>query len=138
MILAILALLGVPLWLLLGALGASLWNRRQFKRRPGVFQVKLRTRSTEGEQPRWGRRTSYAVWVHDVLLVQRGPALVTTEAIGVQHLIAGASPSDAHLPHAREARSITVRCDDGTVREIAAAARDRDLLSTPFDLSSRA
>jgi len=35
---ALLALLGVPIWLLIGMVGAALWSRRRFAQGPGVFK----------------------------------------------------------------------------------------------------
>ena len=49
MALIVLAALGVPLWMVVGALAAGLWSRRSFKRAPGVFPAKLRV--TAGEVP---------------------------------------------------------------------------------------
>jgi hypothetical protein len=43
MIWILLAALGVPPWLVLGAPGAGLLSRRAFKRAPGVFPAKVRT-----------------------------------------------------------------------------------------------
>ena len=43
----VLAALGVPLWLVVGALAAGLWSRRSFKRAPGVFPAKLRVMAGE-------------------------------------------------------------------------------------------
>jgi len=38
MLVAILSLLGVPLWLTLGWLAAALWHRREIKKLPGMFK----------------------------------------------------------------------------------------------------
>jgi len=43
----VLAALGIPIWLVLGGLAASLMSRRSFKRRDGVFSAKLRVVSGE-------------------------------------------------------------------------------------------
>jgi hypothetical protein len=39
---ALLALLGMGMWLVVGMLAAAFWSRRRFKRVPGVFRCKLR------------------------------------------------------------------------------------------------
>jgi hypothetical protein len=85
MALIVLAALGVPLWMVVGALAAGIWSRRSFKRAPGVFPAKLRVTAGEvpGLETSWPRRPVYARWVHDVLLVHRGLALVRNAALGV-------------------------------------------------------
>jgi hypothetical protein len=79
MALIVLAALGVPLWMVVGALAAGIWSRRSFKRAPGVFPAKLRVTAGEvpGLETSWPRRPVHARWVHDVLLVHRGLARVT-------------------------------------------------------------
>ena len=81
----VLAALGVPLWLVVGALAAGIWSRRSFKHAPGVFPAKVRVTAGEvpGLETSWPRRCVYARWVHDVLLVPRGIALVRNAAFGV-------------------------------------------------------
>lgn len=85
MIWILLAALGIPIWMVVGALVASLLSRRSFKRRPGVFPAKLRVVAAESSTSatRWPRRVAYVRWVHDVLLVQKGLALARTEALPV-------------------------------------------------------
>ncbi len=80
MIWALLAVLGVPIWLVVGALCAVLWSRRSFSRQPGAFRAKLRPAS-DGS---WPRRSVYARVVHDVLVVNSGLALVRTSIHGVR------------------------------------------------------
>jgi len=76
----VLAVLGVPLWLVVGMLVAALWNRRRFLKNPGVFSTKLRLEagSFAGLGDRWPRVSAYATWVHDVLLINKGLALIRT------------------------------------------------------------
>ena len=42
MVWILLAAIGIPLWMVVGALVATLLSRRRFKRAPGVFPAKLR------------------------------------------------------------------------------------------------
>jgi hypothetical protein len=81
----VLAALGIPLWMVAGARIATLRSRREFKRAPDVFAAKLRLVSGEmtGLKASWPRRPLYARWVHDVLLIHRGLALVRSGALGV-------------------------------------------------------
>ena len=52
----------------------SAWSRARFGRRPEAFRCRLgRTGSVRWRRKaRWRLRTTRAVWVHDVLLVQSG------------------------------------------------------------------
>lgn len=92
MIWIILAALGIPIWFVLGGLAATLVSRRSFKQRRAVFPVKLRVVSGEVStlKDSWPRRPGYARWVHDVMLVQHGLALLRTEA---------AWPASGRPPH---------------------------------------
>jgi hypothetical protein len=80
MVWALLAILGVPIWLVVGGLTATLLNRRRFKRQPGVFRMKFRAEDDE----KWPRPASYGRWVHDVLLINKGLGLVPTTAVGIK------------------------------------------------------
>src|SRR5688572_20909322 len=93
MIWLLLAALGVPIWLVVGALGASLWSRKRFQQAPGVFTCGLRRIAGDAaaHQPAWPRLPTYARWVHDVLIVHAGLALVRNAALPV----ASVEPMDA-------------------------------------------
>ena len=68
----ILACLGVPIWLVVGALVIVLLTRNHIKKRPGIFAAKLRLES--GSFPGFGEKavSGYCEWVRDVLLVHKG------------------------------------------------------------------
>ena len=79
MVWALLALLGVPIWLVVGGLGAALWSRRSFSRQPGAFPAKVRGSSQGG----WPRRKVFSRVVRDVLVLNSGLALVRTSVLAV-------------------------------------------------------
>jgi hypothetical protein len=113
MIWALLALLGVPLWLIVGVLAAGLWSRRRFKRQPGVFRLKFR----ESDEARWSRRFSYGRIVHDVLVVNAGLALIRTGVFGISSV---SEVRDAgSTPPFDDARVYELTFDDGSERQIA-------------------
>ncbi|MDQ1633347.1 MAG: hypothetical protein QOJ32_156 [Frankiaceae bacterium] len=139
MILALLALLGVPIWLLVGGLGIALYNRRLQKRHPGAFPCKLRVRSgtVSGFGADWQRSPTYAHWVHDVLLVTSGVALVRTRALAVQSVT---SPAPGQVP--AELRKLgpdpvmlTLILDENAVVEVTAPTDAGELLVGPFLLA---
>ena len=75
MFIAVLSLLGVPLWLLLGWLAGGLWHRRDLEKNlPGLFKMKARV--VEGSYRHLDGNFSHIValgyWAHDVLLVEKG------------------------------------------------------------------
>ena len=85
MVWILLAALGIPLWMVAGALIATLSSRRHFKSAPGAFSAKLRIVAGDvpGLKDSWPRRPLLARWTHDVLVIQRGLALVRTDLLGV-------------------------------------------------------
>jgi hypothetical protein len=136
MIWVLLAALGVPLWLVIGALAASLWSRRTFKRAPGTFPAKVRVSAgaPAGVDARWPRRPFYVRWVHDVVLVHHGLALVRTDALPVANvtgpLIEGEPAEITRLGPSPIV--LTLHLDDGTTTELAGRTEDRDLLVGPY------
>lgn len=75
MILVLLGFLGIPIWLVVGVLIATLLSRRSFKRQPGVFDIVVRKENAE----KWPRTVNSGRIVSDVLVVNRGAALVNTD-----------------------------------------------------------
>lgn len=136
MIWIILAALGIPLWFVLGALAATLWSRRSFTRRAGVFPAKLRVVSGEVTtlKSSWPRRPGHVRWVHDVLLVQHGPALLQTEALPVAHVTQGATSRSADdIGGLGDTPLVmTLELDDGASVELAASSDRRDAMIGPF------
>lgn len=129
MIWALLAILGVPIWLIVGALGGALWSRRSVRSQPGVFPIAVRTAGQES----WPRAVSYARMVHDVLVVHRGLALVRTEL----HPIIDVRALDAPVPEkivGATGRLLGIEgADDLEVAIPAAEERQLDLLAITRD-----
>ncbi len=132
MIWILLAALGIPLWMVVGALAATLISRRAFKRAPGVFPVKLRIVSGEFAtlKDSWPRRPGYARWVHDVLLLQHGLALVQTEALPVAEVTSSSSDGSDGLGD--DPLVMILGLDDGSSVELAAPASAGATVSGPF------
>src|SRR6266545_4580055 len=122
MIWILLAALGVPLWLVVGALIASLLSRRSFCRAPDVFKSKLRLRRGEvhGLDDSWPRLPGHGRWVHDVLIVHSGLALVRNTVYPVASRTVSFAPSDPTPSRLGEApRATQLTLDDGAVIEMA-------------------
>jgi hypothetical protein len=117
MIWALLALLGVPIWLIVSALGGVFWSRRSFRQMPGVFKVATRDAGATG----WKRTaTGHARCISNVLVINVGLALIRTRIHEVRQVEAvdlDASPRGFDTPHARR-----LLLDDGSAIEVAAEA----------------
>lgn len=114
----LLATLGVPVWLIVGAMLATIWSRRAHAGAPGVFPCKIRTLSGAAGSRRWSRRPAYARWVHDVLLVHSGMALVRYDALPVRAVDGPiAKASGVKLRGGGELFSLRMTLDDGSVLE---------------------
>jgi hypothetical protein len=130
----VLAFLGVPLWLIAGALLAAFWSRRRFQKTPGVFACKLRRLPAEDGKG-WKRMTSHARWAHDVLLVHSGLALMRYSALPVARVEAGVAPA-SHVRLKENPVSIQLRIDDLSLVEVAAPGAAAELLAGPFAAAS--
>jgi hypothetical protein len=130
MIWALLAILGVPIWLVVGALALALWHRHTFKQQPGVFPLKLRvdSGSVPGLKEKWPRMTYYAFWVHDVLLIHKGLALM--RALPLPVAAGEGEPDTLHLE--RQPYLLNFRLDGGPVIQMAVGGDVRSLAQGPF------
>lgn len=131
MIWIVLAALGVPIWLVVGLLLGALWSRRRFRKAPGVFACKIRAAAGDGGSKSWPRTTNYARWVHDVLLVHGGLALVRSRALPVRSVEGPMAPAPNVKMKGGEPVSVKFRLDDDSIVEVAAVAGY--LLTGPFD-----
>jgi hypothetical protein len=126
MIWALLALLGVPIWLVVGALGGALIYRRRVRSDPDVVRVKVRAADAE----RWPRRASYGRAVQDVLVLHTGIALVRCNIRGVADAFERADLGPV-APFALP-RVAQLAFDDGTVALLAVDGADARALATFF------
>jgi hypothetical protein len=136
MIWALLAILGVPIWLVLGALGFALYNRHRFKNAPGTFRLKLRKESGtyEGIGDKWPKPSSYALWVHDVLLVHKGLGLVPTTAIGMAAMESSGQSADPEEVKGLgdNPTILRFRLDDESIIQMAVPGDAREIAQGPF------
>jgi hypothetical protein len=109
-------------------LGAALWSRRKFRAVPGVFPCKVK----QGDDKRWSRTTSYALWVQTVLLIYGGPALVKAMPVGVTGIERGRRPVPDVKLKGKEPVSISFRSDDSSVFEVAVPGEFAATLAGPF------
>lgn len=125
MIWALLAMLGVPIWLVVGALGGALFSRLRFKALPGVIPLRFR----EAGEDRWPRRPSYGRYVHNVLVVNRCLALVRTSVHVVEH-VDRLDLGDTTIKHFDDPIAFALLLDDGDVYELVIERADNPVLLT--------
>lgn len=125
MVWVVLGILGIPFWLIAGALAALLWHRSHFKKQAGVFPAKLRLESGSfhgfSEKP----ASCYCVWVHDVLLVHKGLGLVSTLPVPV-----AATEEAKHL--GEKIMYLQFRLDDGSIIQMSGIGENEALAQGPF------
>ena len=132
MVIALLAVLGVNL-IVLVAFGASVVSRKRWVRhQPGAFRGVIRVADGEidGLGPKWHR--GYGRWVRDVFIWTKAPFLFRNQLVaadGLDEQRAGLPDEVAHLGD--HPVVIRVRAGDATV-EIAAAAEDSQPLLGPY------
>ena len=129
MLWALLAILGVPIWLLVGVLVSLVLIRRSVQHQAGVFVFNVRA---EGATT-WPRQVVYGRRVRDVLVTNRGAALLRTELDAVDGVADLAlddrpkRPADAvgRLVTLADGRRIEVAVSTGDVEHVDALAATR-------------
>lgn len=138
MLWATLALLGVPVWLVVGGLAVMLWSRSRFKKQDGVFATKLRLKpgSAPGVGKKWPPMSSFAMWVHDVLMVHKGLGLMNTSPLGVAGAEGSADVDPEEVKRLGENPVILrFQLDNGAVLQMAASGAVLELAQGPFSIS---
>jgi hypothetical protein len=124
----VLALLGIPIWLLIGALIGALFSRRNFKAQPDVVPMMHRAAGDE----KWPRGPGYGRYVNNVLVVNHGFAQIRTSV----HVVETVEPldlGDTTFKHIVDPIACTVRLDDGSDYEIAIARANNILVPVPAE-----
>lgn len=136
MIWVILAALGIPLWMVAGALVTTLWSRRRFMRAPGAFAAKLRVVSGDvaGLKSSFPRSRLAARWVDDVLMVHRGVALARSDAFAVARATGSRTASgDGEVKGlGPDPLVLTLMLESGASVELATHADAADTMVGPF------
>jgi hypothetical protein len=114
MIWATLALLGVRIWLVVGALIGATVSRHRFRSQPDV--VPLLFRSADAEK--WPRGLAYGRYVHNVLVVNHGLAQIRT-SVHVVEEVERIDLGDTKFKHIDDPIAFAVRLDDGSDYELA-------------------
>ncbi len=126
---AILALLGVPLWLCAIGIFVLLFNNHKLRKRPGDIPVRV----LRPGKKRWTR--GHAVWVSDVFAWRASPAGWNEDVVQ----ISGASVRPANAQERKKLHRLadepvvaSLALAGGTSLAVAALPEDRPALLGPF------
>lgn len=129
MIWAILAALGVPLWLCAMGILMLAFNNRKLRKRPGNIPVRVRRPGKK----RWIR--GHGVWISDVFAWRGSPAAWNEDLIQVRGgSLRSANPEEQKKLHrlADDPAIASLALDGGETLEVAAAPEQRSALLGPF------
>ena len=129
MIWAILAALGVPLWLCAIGIGMLLFHNRRLRKRYGDVPVRVRA----PRKKRWTR--GHGIWVSDVFAWRGSPAAWSEELLWVSDATARAASREERKKLHRlgdEPAIATFVAADGETVEVAAAPEQASALLGPF------
>ena len=127
MVVALLAVLGVDLIVIVALLGVMLSRRRWVSHQPGAFKGAVRVVDGEisGLGPKWKR--GYGRWVREVLVWDKAPLLFRNELVAVDGLAGAArAAKPGEVKRLGDYPVIVPLAADGGARvEVAAAVKDR-------------
>lgn len=135
MLIALLAILGVDLWVILALLAAVLLRRWHVSRQPGAFRGAIRV--VEGDVPglkaKWKR--GYGRWVRDVLVWTNAPLCIRYQFVPASGLAGEARPiKDGEVRRlGKQPSSVLLLADSGARVEVAAPATRQELACGPFN-----
>jgi hypothetical protein len=136
MAIALLALIGVDLWLILVLAVATIHRRRTVIGRRGAFKGKLRVAEgeLEGFSPKW--TSGYGHWARDVLVWNPTPFMVRTATIPVNGSDTSAIRQAGVKGLGRHPLVVPLVAEHRVRLELAAAEEDRELVLGPFAQTS--
>ena len=132
MLIALLAVLGVDLIVLVAFAAFVFARKRWVKRRPGSFRGVIRVASGEvdGLGPKWGR--GYGHWVRDVLVWTKGPFLFRNELVATDDLQEHRPALPGEVKRLGDDPAV-IRVGAGSAAiEVAAHGHDAELLAGPY------
>jgi hypothetical protein len=138
MLIAVLALLGVDLIVIVAFVAGVLARRRWLKAQPGDFEGAIRVADGEvkGLKPKWKRGNGR--WVSNVLCWSKAPFLFRPELVPIDSLVGERAAEPGEVKHKRLGDSPVVvdLTTDGATIEIATKEEDRLLAVGPLALPS--
>lgn len=129
MLIALLALLGVDLIVIVAFVALVLARRRWVKRQPGAFAgaIRVTTGKVDGLGSKWKR--GYGRWVRDVLVWTKAPVFFRNELVPIDRLESERSADPGEVKRLGDGPVVIgFESDEATV-EVAARAEARSLVS---------
>ena len=132
MLIALLALLGVDLGVLVVFVAFVFSRKRWVSHRPGAFRgaIKVGSGDVDGLSAKW--RRGYGRWVRDVLVWTKAPFLFRNEIVAIDGLNEQRPAHSGEVKHLGEHPTvIRIRAGRATI-EVAADTGDREHLLGPY------
>jgi hypothetical protein len=132
MLIALLALLGVDLIVIVALVAFVLLRKRWVKRQPGAFKGAIRVTigQVEGLGSKWKR--GYGRWVRDILVWTKGPLLLRNEVLAVDELEDRRPAETDEVKHLGD-RPVVIRVAiGGATVEIASGGDQAESLLGPY------
>jgi hypothetical protein len=132
MLIALLAVLGVNLIVLVAFAAFVFGRKRWVKRQPGAFRGAIRVAGGEidGLRPKWGR--GYGHWVRDVLVWTKGPLLFRNEVVGTDDLQEHRPALPGEVKRLGDDPAVIRVAAGSAAIEVAAHGHDAELLAGPY------
>jgi hypothetical protein len=134
MLIALLAVLGVDVWVIAVVLAGVLTRRRWVSRQPGAFKGAIRVidGGVPGLSTKWKR--GYGRWVRDILVWTKAPFLFRTELVVADSLAGNTRTANrGELKRLGKHPVIFALTADGGARiEVASAEGGRERAARPF------
>jgi hypothetical protein len=130
-LIAVLALLGVDLIVIVAFVAFVFTRKRWVKRQPGAFHGAIRVSGGEidGLSPKWKR--GYGRWVRDVLVWTKAPFLFRNDLVAADGLDGQRRAEPGEIKRLDKPIVVRIRAGAATV-EVAAQSDDGELLPGPY------
>lgn len=134
MLIALLAVLGVDLWVIVALLAVVLTRKRWVSHQPGAFKGAIRVihGDVPGLKAKWKR--GYGRWVREILVWTKAPFLFRNELVAADRPAGdarGAKPGEVRRL-GKHPTIVPLTADGGARIEVAASAAGRERAAGPF------
>jgi hypothetical protein len=138
MLVALLALLGVDLIVVVALLALLMSRKRWVRRQPAAFAGRIRAADGEfdGIGEKW--KGGYGRWVRDVLVWTKAPFLFRNEFVPIDALATERSAGPEEVKRLGDDPLIVELITGAATVEVAARDEDRDLLCGPWPTTTGA
>ncbi len=132
MLIALLAVLGVDLIVIVVLLALVLSRKRWVMKQPGAFRGSIRVADGEldGLAAKW--RRGYGRWVRDVLVWTKGPFLFRNEVVGTDDLQEHRPALPGEVKRLGDDPAVIRVAAGSAAIEVAAHGHDAELLAGPY------